>query len=146
MIRVLAVAAALVGGEPVLESAAVGGDGAGKFGVSVRAVGAVPMLSQVGYAIGPAPRSCPLGDIFHRRRLIATLLVAVTLAVMAVATSRNLPWLAVASLAVGVTTVIPQVLLPFAAQLSCPDRRGWAVGTVMLGLLLGILPRRRRAG
>jgi predicted MFS family arabinose efflux permease len=115
------------------------------FGASERAIGAVPMLSQVGYAVGLL-LIVPLGDILQRRRLIVGLLGAVTLALVGVALSRNLPWLLAASLAVGVTTVVPQILLPLAAQLSPPARRGRAVGTVMMGLLLGILLSRTASG
>src|SRR5205823_10690607 len=57
-----------------------------------------------------------------------------------------LAWLAVASLAIGCTTSVPQILIPFAAQLSPPKERGRSVGTVMMGLLLGILLSRTLAG
>jgi predicted MFS family arabinose efflux permease len=115
------------------------------FGVEERTVGRVPMLSQIGYAIGLL-LIVPLGDIVQRRGLIVTLLGIVALSLVGVATSKNFAWLALANLAVGVSTVVPQVLLPLAAQLSRPERRGRAVGTVMMGLLLGILLSRTASG
>jgi predicted MFS family arabinose efflux permease len=115
------------------------------FGVEERTVGMVPMLSQIGYAIGLL-LIVPLGDIVQRRGLIVTLLGVVALSLVGVATSKSFAWLALANLAVGVSTVVPQVLLPLAAQLSRPERRGRAVGTVMMGLLLGILLSRTASG
>jgi predicted MFS family arabinose efflux permease len=115
------------------------------FGVSVRGVGAVPTFAQVGYAIGLLAL-VPLGDVVQRRRLVVTLLLLVSAALAAAALARSLAMLAAASLAVGVFTVVPQVLLPLAAQLSAPERRGRAVGTVMMGLLLGILLSRTFSG
>jgi predicted MFS family arabinose efflux permease len=144
VIRVMAVAAALSVSNLYLNQPLLA-EMARTFGVSVRGVGIVPMLSQVGYAVGLF-MLVPLGDILQRRRLIMVLLMSVTAALALVATSRNLTWLAAASLAVGVSTVVPQVLLPFAAQLSRPDRRGRAVGTVMMGVLLGILLSRTASG
>jgi len=88
----------------------------------------------------------PLGDVLQRRRLVVTLLAAVAVALAAAASARSLPWLAVASLAVGTATVVPQVLLPLAAQLAPPERKGKAVGVVMMGLLLGILLSRTASG
>jgi predicted MFS family arabinose efflux permease len=120
-------------------------DMARTFGVTVRGVGSVPTLTQLGYAAGLL-MIVPLGDVLQRRRLVVTLLVAVALALAAAAAARSLNGLAAASLAVGVTTVVPQVLLPLAAQLARPERRGKAVGTVMMGLLLGILLSRTVSG
>jgi predicted MFS family arabinose efflux permease len=120
-------------------------DMARTFGVTVRGVGFVPTLSQVGYAIGLLTL-VPLGDVLQRRRLVVTLLALVSLALAAAALAQSLAWLAAASLAVGTATVVPQVLLPLAAQLAPPDRRGKAVGVVMMGLLLGILLSRTASG
>jgi len=51
-----------------------------------------------------------------------------------------------ASFAIGVTTVVPQLILPFAAGLAPPAMRGRVVGHVVSGLLVGILAGRAVAG
>src|SRR5215212_5732886 len=108
VIRVIAVACALSVANLYLNQPLLA-DMARTFGASDRAIGAVPTMSQVGYAIGLL-LIVPLGDILQRRGLIVTLLGLVAVALAAVATSRNFAWLAAANLAVGVSTVVPQVL------------------------------------
>ncbi|MFL5561585.1 MAG: MFS transporter, partial [Gemmatimonadaceae bacterium] len=54
--------------------------------------------------------------------------------------------LVAASFAIGVTTVVPQLILPFAAGMSAPAVRGRVVGQVVSGLLVGILAGRVVAG
>src|SRR3954469_13519775 len=115
------------------------------FGASDRRMGLVAMLSQVGYAAGLL-LFVPLGDRLERRSFIVVMLGAVTVALLGVAVAPNFAWLAVASLAVGVTTVTPQLLVPFAAHLAAPAERGRVVGTVMSGLLIGILAARTVSG
>jgi predicted MFS family arabinose efflux permease len=88
----------------------------------------------------------PLGDIIERRRLIVLLLLAVSLSLAIAAGSPTLGILAAASFAIGVTTVVPQLILPFAAGMSSPAVRGRVVGQVVSGLLLGILAGRVVAG
>ncbi len=115
------------------------------FGATDRRMGLVAMLAQVGYAVGLL-LFVPLGDRLERRSFILVMLGAVTVALLGVAAAPNFAWLAAASLAVGVTTITPQLLVPFAAHLAEPDERGRVVGTVMSGLLIGILAARTVSG
>jgi predicted MFS family arabinose efflux permease len=116
-----------------------------EFGVDARHVGMIPMLTQIGYAAGMF-LFIPLGDIQERRKLITILLVTVGVALIGVATARSLLWIYTASLAVGITTVAPQMIVPLAAQLAEPSERGKVIGNVMSGLLIGILLARTLAG
>ncbi|MDB4865841.1 MAG: transporter permease [Cohnella sp.] len=121
------------------------GDIGRDFGVNAQHVGIIPMLTQIGYAAGMF-LFIPLGDIRERRKLITVLLLAVGLALIGVATAQNLMWIYIASLAVGITTVAPQMIVPLAAQLAHPQERGKVIGNVMSGLLIGILLARTIAG
>jgi predicted MFS family arabinose efflux permease len=115
------------------------------FHVTVRGVGSIPTLTQLGYAAGML-FIVPLGDILPRRKLIVTLLLAVSVMLAAAAMATSLSWLAIASFAIGFTTVTPQILIPMAAHLSPVNERGKSVGIVMMGLLLGILLSRTLSG
>ncbi len=115
------------------------------FHVSAHQVGLIPMLTQLGYALGLL-LFVPLGDLMERRRLIVTMLVATALAMGVAAVSPNITWLVVASLVIGMTTIVAQLIVPFAAQLAKPGDRGKVVGTVMSGVLIGILLARTVSG
>jgi len=120
-------------------------DFAHAFHASAREVGAVPFLTQIGYASGLV-FLLPLGDMIERRKLVTFLLALACLSLVAVALSPNLTWLACASFVLGFTSVVPQVLPAFAAQLAEPKDRGRVVGHIMAGLLCGILLSRFVAG
>src|SRR5882724_7879482 len=107
--------------------------------------GLVPTLTQVGYGLGML-LVVPLGDARERRSLVVACIGAVSVALLAIALSPNLPWLLAASLAMGIATCVPQILVPLAANLAPPGERGRAVGTVMSGLLSGILLSRTLSG
>ena len=115
------------------------------FDVSSRAAGSIATLTQGGYALGLL-LFVPLGDVIERRRLIVTLLCCVTVALMLAGLGPSLGVVIAASFAVGVTTVVPQLILPFAAGLAPPAIRGRVVGQVVGGLLVGILAGRAVAG
>ncbi len=115
------------------------------FHASVREVGALPMLAQIGFALGVF-FIAPLGDLLERRRLILTMLTLVAISLAAAALSPSLQFLAIASFAVGVTCVISTLVLPFAVALSRPEERGKTVGIVASALLIGVLLSRTVSG
>src|SRR4051794_25083893 len=77
VIRLISVACALSVANLYLNQPLLA-DMARTFGVHERTVGTVPMMSQIGYAIGLL-LIVPLGDILQRRGLIVTLLGVVAL-------------------------------------------------------------------
>lgn len=120
-------------------------DFAKAFHVSAGVISIVPILTQIGYAAGII-FLLPLGDMIERRRLVSCLLACSCLALIAVALSPNLIWLAGASFILGFSSTVPQVLPSFAAQLAEPRERGRIIGHIMGGLLCGILLSRFVAG
>jgi len=112
---------------------------------SIREMGFVTTVTQVGYAAGII-FLCPLGDILPKKRLILTKLLLVCVALAATGLTSTVLAMAAGSLAIGLSATAAQDFLPLAAELSPPERRGRAIGTVMGGLLLGILGSRMFSG
>lgn len=115
------------------------------FDADAEEMGLTSMLIQIGYAAGIF-LFVPLGDIRVKRKLITGLQIGVTLALIAAAAAQSLTWMYVASFAVGFTAIATQLLIPFAAELASPDERGKVVGTLLSGLLVGIVLSRILAG
>lgn len=112
---------------------------------SVSALGVVATLAQLGYALGLV-LLVPLGDMVDRRRLILVLLGITTVALLGVAAAPSLPVLAGVVLGLGASGVVAQVLLPYAATLADDRSRSSVVGTLLSGLLLGIVAARTIGG
>ena len=107
-------------------------------GLHPAAVGLVVTLTQIGYALGLL-LLVPLGDLLENRRLIAVTLSTAALALAAAAWAGSAAVFLAAALLIGVSSVGVQMLVPLAAHLTPPEMRGRIVGSVMSGLLLGIL-------
>jgi predicted MFS family arabinose efflux permease len=120
-------------------------DIARSFGLSVTRVGAIAMVGQIGTALGMF-LFVPLGDKFERRRLVTVLLLAATASLTLVALARNAAWLAAACFAVGATAATVHIVVPFAAHLASQPQRGRVIGTVLGGLLFGVLLARTFSG
>ncbi len=111
---------------------------AADFHVAASAAAVVPVASQLGYAAGLF-LLVPLGDRLRARPLILTLLVLTTAGLLVAGTASSLAVLTLAVAAVGITTVVPQLLLPMAAGMVEDERRGAVSGMLLSGLLGGIL-------
>jgi predicted MFS family arabinose efflux permease len=115
------------------------------FHESARAMGAVVTVTQIGFGFGIV-FLVPLGDVIAKRRLILAKLIALAAALVATGLARSALQMATCSLALGLFATAAQDFVPLAAELSPPLKRGRAVGTVMGGLLLGILASRIFSG
>lgn len=120
-------------------------DMAATLHVSAHEIGYVATATQIGYAAG-MPLFIPLGDFWERRNLIALLFIAVACALAGAALSTSLSALVITSFLIGATTVIAQILIPLATELVTPAEQGRTVGTILSGVLLGILLARTLSG
>jgi predicted MFS family arabinose efflux permease len=108
------------------------------FGISQGRTELVVTLTQLGYAIGLF-LLVPLGDLLENRALVSRTLLVTAAALLAAGLAPNFGVFLIASVVVGISSMVAQILVPFAAHLASPADRGKVVGNVMAGLLLGIL-------
>jgi predicted MFS family arabinose efflux permease len=120
-------------------------DMARTFGVSAHEIGLAATATQVGYAAG-MPLFVPLGDLVERRKLVTGLFLLVAVSLVGAAVSPDLTLLVTASFCIGLTTVIAQILIPLASDLSSGSQAGKTVGIMQGGILLGILLARTLSG
>ena len=144
LIAIFAVACGLAVGniyyaQPLLEAIGAG------FSVGHAQAAFVVTVTQIGYAFGLLAL-VPLGDLVENRRLILTILVGTVVSLVCAGVAPNFACFLAASLAIGVSSVVAQVLVPLAANLAPAAERGRVVGQVMSGLILGILFARALAG
>ena len=102
-------------------------------------------LGQLGYAAGLL-FIVPAGDIMRRRPLLTGLLAFCAITLTGAALAPNLAALAAAVALCCVTSVVVQMLVPYAATLATDKQRSRVIGTLMGGLLIGILLSRTFAG
>ncbi|UZR97156.1 MFS transporter (plasmid) [Chondrinema litorale] len=121
------------------------GEMAREFGISESEISSVPMLTQIGYAAGLF-LIVPLGDMLKRKKMILIDFFFIITALLSAGLAPSPLALKISSLLIGLTSVIPQVMVPMAAQLSSNENRGKAIGTVMTGMFIGILASRTLSG
>lgn len=115
------------------------------FHATASQAGLVSTASQVGYGVGIF-FFVPLGDRVERRRIVLLLSYVCVAFLVATALAPSLTALIVLQLLVGITAMSAQLLIPLAVDLTRPERRGHTVGTLMAGLLVGILLARTLSG
>jgi predicted MFS family arabinose efflux permease len=102
-------------------------------------------VGQLGYAAGLL-FIVPAGDIMRRRPLLTSMLAFCAITLAGAALAPNLAVLAGAVALCCVTSVVVQMLVPYAATLASDNERSRVIGTLMGGLLIGILLSRTFAG
>ncbi|AHG19169.1 transporter [Chania multitudinisentens RB-25] len=125
--------------QPLLETIAQ------SFNLSVNQAGFIVTAAQLGYAVGLL-FLVPLGDMFERRGLIVFMTLLAAGGMLITATSSTLLLMIIGTALTGLFSVVAQLLVPLAATLARPEKRGKTVGIIMSGLLLGILLARTVAG
>ena len=125
--------------QPLLETIAR------QFSLSAGQAGFIVTAAQLGYAAGLL-FLVPLGDMFERRMLIVSMTLLAAGGMLITASSQSLTMMIIGTALTGLFSVVAQILVPLAATLASPEKRGKVVGTIMSGLLLGILLARTVAG
>jgi predicted MFS family arabinose efflux permease len=115
------------------------------LGVSDGTAGLLITISQLGYVVGLI-LLVPLGDLRERRGLISATMLVTAGALAVVAAAPAFAVLGAALAVVGVTSVVAQIVVPMSSSLAADHERGSVVGTVMSGLLIGILLARTVSG
>lgn len=118
---------------------------ANEFSIPESQAGTIAYFTQGGYAVGLF-FMVPLGDKIERRKQILLTMLASVAALILAATAKSFVLLQLASLLIGATSIVPQLIWPLAASLTQPENRGKVVGTIMSGLLVGILLSRTLSG
>ncbi|WP_070043234.1 MFS transporter [Robinsoniella peoriensis] len=121
------------------------GEVAAYFRVSAAKVGIVATLTQLGYASGLF-FLLPAADLCNRKRLITSTLLICVAALLLMLVSKSFIFTALICYCVGFTSMVPQLLIPLASQLSLPENTGKNLGTVISGILIGILASRVFSG
>jgi predicted MFS family arabinose efflux permease len=118
---------------------------AARFHTAPSTAALVATSAQLGYAAGLF-LLVPLGDRVRFRRLCPILAVLTAAGLIVAGCAPGLGVLVAAGACVGVTTVIPQLLLPMAAGLAASGRQASVTGALLSGLLGGILLARTFSG
>ncbi|TKC07240.1 MFS transporter [Pedobacter frigoris] len=116
-----------------------------EFGLTESTAGKISYLTQAGYALGLF-LIVPLGDMFERKKQILLITGLAIAALLLAAFSHSFFLLEVACVLIGASSIVPQLILPMAANLSSDEERGQTIGIIMSGLLIGILASRAVSG
>ena len=116
-----------------------------EFNLTETFAGRITYLTQAGYAIGLF-LLVPLGDMFERKKQILIITGMAIIALLTAAFANSFLLLCCSSILIGACSIVPQLILPLAANLSDDSNRGHNIGIIMSGLLVGILASRAVSG
>lgn len=116
-----------------------------QFGLSTATAAGITTVAQLSYAVGLI-LLVPLGDMMERRSLIVAMSLLSACGLLMTALAPSFAFILAGTAIAGGSSVVAQVLIPLGSSLAGPDQRGKIVGTLMSGLLLGVLLARSAAG
>ncbi|VDC02293.1 unnamed protein product [Peniophora sp. CBMAI 1063] len=115
------------------------------FKVDYNRIARIPTLIQAGYGSGLL-LICPLGDLVHRRMLLLTCITVSTSLTVGLCITKSVAVFEALCFLIGMSSVVPQIMVPLAADLAPTERRGTALSIVFAGLSLGVLMARVVSG
>lgn len=121
------------------------GDIANEFNITEAAANRVATITIFGYAVGLF-LLVPLGDMFQKKKIIIADFAVIIISLLCFVFSQNILMMTISVFFIGLSSVVPQMFVPLAAQLSTSEERSKNVGIVMSGLLIGILGSRVFSG
>ena len=114
------------------------------YGMGLASAGLLVTVTQLGYAAGLL-LIVPLGDAVENRRLITGLLGVLVAVLLATAAAPNAALFLLGSACVGLCASSVQIIVPLAGHLAPDAARGRVLGSVVSGLLFGIMLSRPMA-
>ncbi len=108
------------------------------LGLDISAAGLIVTTLQIGYVAGLF-FLVPLGDLVENKRLILIMLGGLIFSLVAATLSTKPSIFVACSLLLGLTATATQMIVPLAGHIAPERIRGKTVGTVVSGLLFGIL-------
>ena len=100
--------------------------------------GLIVTATQLGYGLGLF-FIVSLADLVENRRLVLLATAGTVVSLLWVASSTSTDSFLIASVLLGICTVGSQILVPLAVHLSSEARRGQVIGSIMGGLVTGIM-------
>lgn len=125
--------------QPLLSSIAA------EFQVSLPTAAYLSFTAQIMYTLGLL-LLVPLGDMFEKKKTIVVFMVLAALGQLICAFSPTISIMFLGTAMSSLFSIAAQVLIPFSTTLGDPKRSAQTVGTLMSGLLMGILLARTVAG
>lgn len=108
------------------------------IGLPLDSSGIIVTMTQLGYAFGLV-FFVPLSDLLENKKLIVSVLLIAIGGLLLSITAHNALIFLIAAIMIGLGCVSAQILVPLASFLVPDAQRGKMVGSVMSGLLLGIM-------
>ncbi|KZV71731.1 MFS general substrate transporter [Peniophora sp. CONT] len=115
------------------------------FKTDYNRIAQIPTLIQGGYGTGLL-LICPLGDLVRRRALLLCCVGISTALTVGLCITKSLVVFETLSFLIGMASIVPQIMVPLAADLAPAHRRATAISIVLAGLSLGVLMARVVSG
>ena len=116
----------------------IAGSIAASLHIQASFAGLIVTATQLGYGLGLF-FIVGLADLVDNRRLVLLTVIGTVISLLWVAVSTSATSFLIASVLLGICTVGSQILVPLAVHLSSEARRGQVIGSIMGGLVTGIM-------